>query len=126
MAFQTRDVLDAMQKDSGIELSELKVDGGASVNHPLMQFQADILGVRVRRPAVAETTALGAAYLAGLAVGYWREPADIVGNWALDCEYQPRMSPVKRNARYARWQEAVRRTKDWKLATGAERDVNEI
>ena len=113
MAFQTCDVLDAMQKDAGIRLAELKVDGGASVNHALMQFQADMLGVRVCRPVVAETTALGAAYLAGLAVGYWREPAEIAGNWALDCEYRPTMSPDERDARYARWQEAVRRAKGW-------------
>ena len=113
IAFQTCDVLDAMQKDADIQLAELKVDGGASVNHPLMQFQADMLGVRVRRPVVAETTALGAAYLAGLAIGYWREPADIVRNWALDCEYQPTMPHAQRNARYARWQEAVRRARGW-------------
>jgi len=113
MAFQTRDVLDAMQKDAGIQLAELKVDGGASVNHLLMQFQADVLGVRVQRPKVAETTALGAAYLAGLAVGYWREPAEIVSHWALDREYQPTMSAAERDARYARWQEAVERAKGW-------------
>jgi glycerol kinase len=113
MAFQTRDVLDAMQKDSGVQLTELKVDGGASVNHTLMQFQADVLGVPVCRPVVAETTALGAAYLAGLAVGYWAGPADIVGNWQLDCAYQPTMSRDDRNARYARWQDAVERAKGW-------------
>ena len=113
MAFQTRDVLDAMQKDAGIALTHLKVDGGASVNHALMQFQADLLGARVCRPVVAETTALGAAYLAGLAVGYWRELAEIAENWALDCEYVPTMPPAEREARYARWQEAVRRAKGW-------------
>jgi glycerol kinase len=116
MAFQTCDVLGAMQKDAGIELAVLKVDGGASVNHLLMQFQADMLGVRVERPKVAETTALGAAYLAGLAVGYWREPAEIVSNWALDCAYQPAMSAADRAARYARWQEAVERAKGWAKA----------
>ena len=115
MAFQTRDVLDAMQKDSGIPLTELKVDGGASVNHPLMQFQADMLGVRVCRPVVAETTALGAAYLAGLAVGYWRELADIARNWTIDCEYRPTMPPAQRDALYARWQKAVRRAKGWAI-----------
>ena len=113
MAFQTCDVLTAMQKDAGIRLTELKVDGGASVNHALMQFQADVLGVRVCRPVVAETTALGAAYLAGLAVGYWSGPAEIVGNWALDCQYQPTMPVEERDARIARWQEAVRRAKGW-------------
>lgn len=113
MAFQTCDVLDAMQRDAGIRLAELKVDGGASVNHALMQFQADMLGVRVCRPVVAETTALGAAYLAGLAVGYWREPADILGHWALDCEYLPAMQPSERDVRVARWQDAVRRSIGW-------------
>jgi glycerol kinase len=113
MAYQTRDVLDAMQKDSGIRLTELKVDGGASANHLLMQFQADVLGVCVRRPVVAETTALGAAYLAGLAVGYWRDLDDIAGNWALDRAYQPAMPPQQRDALYAQWQEAVRRSKNW-------------
>ncbi len=116
MAFQTCDVLGAMQKDAGIQLAVLKVDGGASVNHLLMQFQADMLGVQVQRPKVAETTALGAAYLAGLAVGYWRGPEEIVSNWALDHEYQPAMSPVERAARYARWQEAVERAKGWEKA----------
>ena len=123
MAFQTRDVLDAMQKDAGIQLTELKVDGGASVNHVLMQFQADVLGVRVCRPVVAETTALGAAYLAGLAVGYWSGPAEIVGNWQLDCEYQPTMSIEDRDARLARWQEAVRRSKGWAKGQLARKNV---
>jgi glycerol kinase len=113
MAYQTRDVLDAMQKDSGIRLTELKVDGGASANHLLMQFQADVLGVCVHWPVVAETTALGAAYLAGLAVGYWRDLDDIAGNWALDRAYQPAMPPEQRDALYAQWQEAVRRSKNW-------------
>ncbi len=116
MAFQTCDVLGAMQKDAGIQLAMLKVDGGASVNHLLMQFQADMLGVRVERPKVAETTALGAAYLAGLAVGYWREPAEIMSNWALDCAYQPTMAAADRDARYTRWQEAVERAKGWAKA----------
>ena len=116
MAFQTCDVLEAMQKDSGIELTELKVDGGASVNDILMQFQADVLDVPVCRPVVAETTALGAAYMAGLAVGYWSEPAEIIRNWALDRKYQPSMSASDRKARRARWQEAVRRTKGWENA----------
>ena len=113
MAYQTRDVLDAMQKDAGIRLAELKVDGGASVNHLLMQFQADMLGVPVRRPVVAETTALGAAYLAGLAVGYWQDTADLVQNWALDQEYRPQLSSDRREAMTARWRKAVRRSLDW-------------
>jgi len=104
----------------GIQLAELKVDGGASVNQQLMQFQADMLGVRVRRPVVAETTALGAAYLAGLAVGYWHEPADIARHWALDCEYRPTMPAAQREARRVRWQEAVRRAMGWEEAGKAE------
>ena len=111
IAYQTCDVLRAMQKDAGIQVTELKVDGGASVNHALMQFQADVLGVRVQRPVVTETTALGAAYLAGLAVGYWHDSADIARNWALDREYQPTMPSDEREARYGRWQEAVGRAR---------------
>ncbi|MFH1268549.1 MAG: glycerol kinase GlpK, partial [Planctomycetota bacterium] len=96
MAYQTADLVDAMQKDAGVPLSSLKVDGGASVNNQLMQFQADLLGVPVRRPVVAETTALGAAYLAGLAVGYWQDTADIARNWALGNEFKSRISAEKR------------------------------
>jgi glycerol kinase len=113
MAFQSRDLLEAMQKDAGIELAELKVDGGASMNDGLMQFQADILGTRVRRPVVSETTALGAAYLAGLAVGFWRDTADIAGNWALAQEFAPQLSVKERDHRYARWRKAVDRSRDW-------------
>jgi len=113
MAYQTRDVLDAMQKDAGVELAELKVDGGASLNDPLLQFQADLLGVRVRRPVVAETTALGAAYLAGLAVGYWADTADVAENWALDREFAPELAQPQRQILYARWQAAVARSLDW-------------
>jgi len=113
MAYQTRDLVDAMQKDAGMPLSSLKVDGGASVNNQLMQFQADLLGVSVRRPVVAETTALGAAYLAGLAVGYWEDTADIARNWALQSEFKPRIPAEKREALCRRWQEAVRRSLDW-------------
>jgi glycerol kinase len=113
MAYQSRDVLDAMQKDAGITLGQLKVDGGAAANDALLQFQADILGVPVRRPAVAETTALGAAYLAGLAVGYWHDTADVARNWALDREFSPAMDPPERDARYRLWQKAVTRARDW-------------
>jgi len=113
MAFQTCDLLEAMQKDAGMALAELKVDGGASLNNSLMQFQADLLGVRVRRPVVAETTALGAAYLAGLAVGYWEDTADVTRNWALDREFLPGISSTRRQVLYGRWQEAVRRSLDW-------------
>jgi glycerol kinase len=113
MAYQTRDVLEAMQKDAGIDLADLKVDGGASVDHLLMQFQADVLGVPVRRPVVAETTALGAAYLAGLAVGYWENTDELKQNWAVDCTYLPKMPPAERDAKYARWQKAVERSMRW-------------
>lgn len=113
MAYQTADVLRAMQRDAGLKLAELKVDGGASVNDRLMQFQADVLGVEVVRPVVAETTALGAAYLAGLAVGYWHDAADVVRNWALDRRFVPAMPASQREALYGRWQEAVQRSRAW-------------
>jgi glycerol kinase len=113
IAFQTRDVLDAMQRDSRIALDHLKVDGGASRNDLLMQFQADLLGVAVRRPKVAETTALGAAYLAGLAVGYWQDESDITHNWALDHEFVPALARSESDARYADWNKAVQRAQHW-------------
>ncbi len=113
MAYQSRDLIDAMRKDSGLDLKELKVDGGASLNNALMQFQSDILGATVRRPVVAETTALGAAYLAGLAVGYWEDFAAIERNWALDQEFHPAMDAPTRDRLLAGWQKAVKRTLDW-------------
>jgi glycerol kinase len=113
MAFQSKDLLEAMRADAGLPLAMLKVDGGASVNNGLMQFQADILDATVRRPVVAETTALGAAYLAGLAVGYWKDLSDISRNWALDREFKPQMSAVVRDERYAQWREAVKRSLGW-------------
>jgi glycerol kinase len=113
MAYQTCDVLQAMQKDAGIQLSELKVDGGASVNDLLMQFQADLLGVLVKRPKIAETTVLGAAYLAGLAVGYWHDLAEVAGCWVLDRQFQPQMPPEKREILHQRWQQAVSRSLNW-------------
>lgn len=113
MAYQTRDLVEAMQRDAAVPLAELKVDGGASRNSQLMQFQADLLDVRVRRPRVAETTALGAAYLAGLAVGYWQDTAALARNWALDREFAPGIPAGRREGLYRRWQEAVRRSRDW-------------
>lgn len=113
MAFQTRDLIEAMQRDSSVPLSMLKVDGGASVNDALMQFQADLLNVAVQRPVVAETTALGAAYLAGLAVGYWDDTSGVTENWALDREFQASMPEADRGKRYARWNAAVSRTLGW-------------
>ncbi|MCX7411358.1 MAG: glycerol kinase GlpK [Planctomycetales bacterium] len=113
MACQTRDVLDAMQRDSGVPLAELQVDGGASDNNLLMQIQADLLPARVRRPVVQETTALGAAYLAGLAVGYWTDREDLRRNWQLDREFTPTMDAVPRERLYADWRRAVERSRAW-------------
>ncbi|HEY6608687.1 MAG TPA: FGGY-family carbohydrate kinase, partial [Candidatus Limnocylindria bacterium] len=113
MAYQTREVLEAMEADSGVKLTELKVDGGAVVNNDLMQFQADILGVAVERPQVSETTALGAAYLAGLAVGFWKDTNDVTNNWALDRRFEPQMDEAKRAKLYAGWKKAVQRALDW-------------
>ncbi len=112
-AFQTREVLDAMEADSGVRLTALKVDGGMVFNELLMQFQADLLDVPVIRPKVAETTALGAAYAAGLAVGFWKNFDELRANWGRDKEWQPRMDAETRNAMYAHWKKAVTRTFDW-------------
>jgi len=112
-AFQTREVLDAMNADSGVDLTALKVDGGMVVNELLMQFQADILGVPVIRPVVAETTALGAAYAAGLAVGFWKTEDDIRENWAQDKKWEPQMDDDRRRSEYANWKKAVTKTFDW-------------
>jgi glycerol kinase len=116
IAYQTRDVLEVMQEESGIYLSSLRADGGAAVNMLLLQFQADILGVPVCRPRVTETTALGAAYLAGLAVGYWKDSADVAENWTIDREFLPQMQPDKREELYQRWKKAVSRSRDWARA----------
>jgi glycerol kinase len=113
MAYQTRDVLEAMQQDSGMTLGILKVDGGAAANNLLMQFQSDVLGVTVQRPVVHETTALGAAYLAGLAVGFWQDQNDVRHNWALDREFKPAMPQERREQLYGRWKQAVTRSLDW-------------
>jgi glycerol kinase len=112
-AFQTREVIEAMNADSGVPLTSLKVDGGMVANELLMQFQADILDVPVIRPVVSETTALGAAYAAGLAVGFWKSEADILANWAQDKQWDPAMSADTRDQFYATWQKAVTRTLDW-------------
>jgi glycerol kinase len=112
-AFQTREVLDAMNADSGVPLTALKVDGGMVYNELLMQFQADILGVPVIRPQVAETTALGAAYAAGLAVGFWKNVEDLRSNWAKDKEWDPKMDATLRDKEYKGWKKAVTRTFDW-------------
>ena len=112
-AFQTREVLDAMNKDSGVNLTALKVDGGMVYNELLMQFQSDILGVPVIRPQVAETTALGAAYAAGLAVGFWDSVEDLRANWAKDKEWEPKMDEADRGKQYQGWKKAVTRTFDW-------------
>ena len=112
-AFQTRDVLAAMQSDSGIALRELKVDGGMVRNELLMQFQADVLDTAVVRPRITETTALGAAYAAGLAVGYWRDLQQIQQQWALDRRWQPALAAARREQLYASWQKAVRRSFNW-------------
>ncbi|HQK43247.1 MAG TPA: FGGY-family carbohydrate kinase, partial [Anaerolineaceae bacterium] len=112
-AYQTREVLDAMNLDSGVELKALKVDGGMVFNETLMQFQSDILGVPVIRPTVAETTALGAAYAAGLAVGFWQKVDDLRINWGKDKEWEPKMDAETRAKLYKGWKKAVTRTFDW-------------
>jgi glycerol kinase len=113
MAYQTRDVLEVMQEEAGLALTNLKVDGGAAANAMLLQFQADLLGVPVRRPVVGETTALGAAYLAGLAVGYWDSLDDVRRNWALDREFAPRRARVEVDELYTGWKKAVTRSLGW-------------
>ena len=112
-AYQTREVLDAMEKDSGVTLTALKVDGGMVFDELLMQFQADMLDVPVIRPKVAETTALGAAYAAGLAVGFWENEDELRANWHRDVAWQPRMDAEKREKLYTGWKKAVTRTFDW-------------
>ena len=113
MCYQTRDVLEAMNADSGVDLKTLRVDGGAVVNNLLMQFQADILGVPVQRPKIAETTALGAAYLAGIAVGFWSGEEEVAKQWAIDRTFEPTFSADQREALYADWKKAVERSRGW-------------
>jgi len=116
IAYQTADVVGAMQQDAGVPLSELRVDGGASRNDLLMQFQADVLGVPVVRPRVTETTALGAAYLAGLAVGYWKNETQIEQQWQQERRFEPRMSAVQRETLLRGWRRAVERSRHWEQA----------
>jgi glycerol kinase len=113
IAYQTADVLTAMQSDSGIGLKELRVDGGAARNDTLMQFQADLLGVSVVRPRVTETTALGAAYLAGLAVGYWKSPEELAAQWQAERRFEPRMERARAQELMGKWWRAVERSKSW-------------
>jgi glycerol kinase len=113
IALQSADVFDAMRADSGIALQELRVDGGACANNLLMQMQADFLGVPVVRPKVTETTALGAAYLAGLATGFWKDAAEISAQWQMDRRFEPQIKATERHAKIARWREAVERSKGW-------------
>ena len=112
-AYQTREVLDAMEQDSGVKLSTLKVDGGMVFNQLLMQFQADILGVPVVRPKISETTALGAAYAAGLAIGFWENLDDLRHNWQISQIWKPQMKPDQREKLYKGWRKAVERTFNW-------------
>ena len=113
ICYQSRDVLEAMAQDSGIRLQALRADGGAAANDLLMQMQADLLGVPVQRPAVTETTALGAAYLAGLAVGYWSSPEEVARQWAVDAHFAPALAPEERDRLYGDWKRAVERSRGW-------------
>jgi glycerol kinase len=116
MCYQSLDVVEAMERDSGVRLRQLRVDGGAAVNDGLLQFQSDILGKSVQRPVVNETTALGAAYLAGMAVGFWKNSSDVTKNWELDRVFRPAMKPKARAEKVARWRDAVERSKAWATA----------
>jgi glycerol kinase len=113
IAFQSAELLDAMQRDSNQVLSELRVDGGAAANDLLMQFQADLLGVPVVRPKVLETTALGAAYLAGLTVDLWKSREELASHWKAERRFEPQMGASERGSRMARWREAVTRARNW-------------
>jgi glycerol kinase len=113
IAYQSADLLSAMEKDAGLALPELRVDGGATASNLLMQFQADLLGVPVVRPRVHETTALGAAYLAGLAVGYWKDASDVKANWQVDRTFEPSMARAQASEMRSRWEKAVERAKGW-------------
>jgi glycerol kinase len=116
IAFQVADVLRSMEADARIKLKQLRVDGGACANNLLMQFQSDLLGVPVVRPKVTETTALGAAYLAGLAVGYWKDQKQIAAQWQADRRFLPAMKPAQRRQLVAGWNKALERSKRWEEA----------
>ena len=113
LAYQVNDVLQAMRADSGIALNSLKVDGGASANDFLMQTQADIINAPVNRPSCVETTAMGAAYLAGLAVGYWHSKEDVIKNWAIDQTFRPSISEEERGEKIKGWEKAVKYSYGW-------------
>jgi glycerol kinase len=113
IAFQVKDVLTAMEADSGISIKELRVDGGASVNKTLMQFQSDILGIPIVRPKVTETTALGAAYLAGLAVGFWKNTDELQKKWEIDARFEPEMKTSEKERLLDKWNQAVEKSKNW-------------
>jgi len=113
IAYQTKDVIDCMAQDSGLVLSELRIDGGAAANNFLCQFQADLLGMKVTRPKIVEITALGAAYLAGLAVGYWKAKEELAGHWRVDREFVPQMEHGQREKLLRGWQRAIERSRDW-------------
>ena len=113
LAYQVNDVLVAMEADSGIRLSALKVDGGASANNFLMQTQADIINAPVNRPCCVETTAMGAAYLAGLAVGYWSDKEEVLKNWAIDRIFEPKISEEERKKKLKGWKKAVKYAYGW-------------
>lgn len=114
IAYQSKDVMETMIQDSGIPITEMRVDGGAAKNNFLMQFQSDILNIEIKRPKVSETTALGAAYLAGLATGFWESIEDIKANWLLDKSYEPKMEDAERNVLYHGWEKAVTATRSFK------------
>lgn len=113
IAYQSRDLMDAMEEDSGCRLNSIKVDGGASRNNFLMQFQADITGTKVIRPIITETTALGAAYLAGLAVGFWKSKEEIATKWCVSQAYEPQYDEDKKEKLYRAWKKAVTRAMAW-------------
>jgi glycerol kinase len=124
MGYQTRDVVEAMERESGLPFKELRADGGASVNSFLMQFQADLLGIPVEVPQITETTALGAAYLAGLATGFWQSREELEARWKLAHRYEPRMPSAERTRLYRRWRQALERSKGWAVEEASEHEAS--